>query len=200
MDLSDAMVAIARERSPESEFHVRSYVSADLPTCIAVTAIGEVLNYAFDERSGMQAREDLFRRAYQALAGGGLMMFDMANSDRATPGNHRTFVEGSDWAVLVESELDETTHELTRRITSFRQVGSLYRRDTETHRLAVVDPNDILQSLRSVGFQAQRLEGYGGEPFPIGLAGFLARKPAREAPDEPLERTPERRGRSTAGR
>src|SRR4029453_17383336 len=51
MDISDSMVAIARERSPKSEFYVRSFVSAALPACIAVTAIGEVLNYAFDEQN-----------------------------------------------------------------------------------------------------------------------------------------------------
>jgi SAM-dependent methyltransferase len=76
MDTSDAMVAIARERAPEAEFYVRSFVSADLPACIAVTAIGEVLNYAFDERNGSQARDDLFQRAYEALASGGLLMLD----------------------------------------------------------------------------------------------------------------------------
>jgi hypothetical protein len=89
-------------------------------------------------------------------------------------------VEGSDWAVLVDAELDETRHELTRRITTFRQVGNLYRRDTETHRLILIDPNEILQSLRSIGFQAERLIGYSAEPLPIGLAGFLGRKLARE--------------------
>jgi hypothetical protein len=135
----------------------------------------------FDEQNGIQAREDLFRRAYEALVPGGLLMFDMADSDRATTSNHRTFAEGTDWAVLVEAELNETRRELTRRITSFRQVGGLYRRDTETHRLIMVDPNEIQQSLQSVGFQAQRLVGYGTESPPIGLAGFLGRKLARAA-------------------
>lgn len=41
MDLSDAMVAIARKRAPQAEFYVRSFLSADLPDCVAVTAIGE---------------------------------------------------------------------------------------------------------------------------------------------------------------
>jgi SAM-dependent methyltransferase len=181
MDISEAMVAIARERAPESEFYVQSFVSADLPACIAVTAIGEVLNYAFDERNGTQAGRDLFRRAYEALAPGGLLMLDVAGSERAAAGSHRTFVEGSDWAVLVESELDATRPVLTRRITSFRQVGRLYRREAEIHRLILVDPDELLQSLRSVGFQAQRITGYGVEPLPRGLAGFLARKPVPDA-------------------
>jgi predicted TPR repeat methyltransferase len=51
IDISNAMVAIARERAPEAEFYLRSFVSADLPACV------------FDERNGTQARGNLFRRA-----------------------------------------------------------------------------------------------------------------------------------------
>ena len=44
IDVSDAMVAIARDRAPQAEFRFSSFFSADFPTCVAVTAIGEVLN------------------------------------------------------------------------------------------------------------------------------------------------------------
>src|SRR4029079_18008282 len=49
-DFSDAMVAIARQRVPDAEFFTSSFISATLPSCVAVTAIGEVLSYTFDER------------------------------------------------------------------------------------------------------------------------------------------------------
>ena len=86
-------------------------------------------------------------------------------------------MEGPDWTVLLETELNETRDLLTRRIISFRQVGSLYRRDAEIHRLALVEPKDVLESLSSVGFEARTLEGYGAERMPLGLTGFLGRKP-----------------------
>ena len=178
VDASDAMVAIARQRSPESTFWVGSFASVNLPPCVAVAAIGEVLNYVGDEKNDTEERNALLRRVYDALVPGGFVIFDMAGSDRApSAGPRRTFMEGPDWAVLVETELDETRHLLIRRTTSFRQIGKLYRRDTETHRLALVEPNDILESLTSVGFEAETFEGYGAERLPLGLTGFLGRKP-----------------------
>jgi SAM-dependent methyltransferase len=108
VDSSEAMVAIARQRSPESTFWVDSFASVDLPTCVAVAAIGEVLNYVSDERDDTEERNKLFRRIYDALVPGGFVIFDMAGPDRATSvGQHRTFMEGPDWAVLLETELNE---------------------------------------------------------------------------------------------
>ena len=188
VDVSDAMVAMARRRAPAAEFHVGSFVSTALPRCVAVTAIGEVLNYAFDTTNSDRARAELFGRVYHALVPGGLWLFDMAGPERATPGHrHRTFAEGSDWAVLVET--DVTTGILTRTITSFRQVGTTYRRSTEVHRLGLVDPADVLKSLRTAGFEASSISGYGATPLPQGVAVFLARKPGHAAASHGMQPT-----------
>src|SRR5262245_49451126 len=48
IDLSPAMIALARERVPGGTFRVASLRSAELPRCIAVAAVGEVFNYLFD--------------------------------------------------------------------------------------------------------------------------------------------------------
>jgi SAM-dependent methyltransferase len=175
VDVSDAMVAMARKRASGARFHVGSFVSTELPRCVAVTAIGEVLNYACDAANDEPARATLFKRVYQALVPGGLWLFDMAGPERATPGHgHRTFAEGADWAVLVET--DVATGILTRTITTFRQVGTTYRRRTEVHRLSLVDPTDVLKSLRAAGFEASSIAGYGVTRLPQGVAAFLARK------------------------
>jgi SAM-dependent methyltransferase len=180
VDLSDAMVAIARKRAPAAEFHVGSFISTALPRCVAVTAIGEVLNYAFDTANDDRSRAELFGRVYQALAPGGLLLFDMAGPNRATPGHgHRSFAEGSDWAVLVETSV--TADILTRTITSFRQVGTTYRRSTEVHRLGLVDQAPVLESLRTSGFEASSIGEYGETRLPQGVAAFLARKPDHAA-------------------
>jgi len=79
--------------------------------------------------------------------------------------------------VLVESEADTTHSLLTRRITTFRQVGGLYRRDFERHQLQLADPAEIMKSLRRIGFSVQTLACYGSLPVLQGVVGFLARKP-----------------------
>src|SRR5271170_5383990 len=45
IDISPAMIALARERVPGGTFRVGSLVTVDLPPCIAVAAVGECFNY-----------------------------------------------------------------------------------------------------------------------------------------------------------
>jgi 2-polyprenyl-3-methyl-5-hydroxy-6-metoxy-1,4-benzoquinol methylase len=56
VDVSEAMIALARARAPKAIFKVGSFESVDLPECVAVTAIGEVLNYAFDPGNDSRSR------------------------------------------------------------------------------------------------------------------------------------------------
>jgi 2-polyprenyl-3-methyl-5-hydroxy-6-metoxy-1,4-benzoquinol methylase len=56
VDVSEAMIALARARAPKAIFKVGSFVSVDLHECVAVTAIGEVLNYAFDPGNDSRSR------------------------------------------------------------------------------------------------------------------------------------------------
>jgi hypothetical protein len=145
-----------------------------------VTAIGEVLNYAFDETNCTAVRARAFSRIHAALAPGGLLVFDMAGPARAPSDSPlRTFSVGSDWAVLVEAETDRARRLLTRRITTFRKLGELYRCDFETHELQLVDPADIVASMQRIGFCVQTLACYGSLTLPQGLIGFLARKPRK---------------------
>jgi SAM-dependent methyltransferase len=182
IDVSDAMVALARRRVSDAEFRVASFVDARLPASVAVTAVGEVLSYAFDSTNDHGTRLDWFRRVYEALVPGGILLFDVAGPGRARPGQvHRSFATGSDWAVLAETSIDAATGILVRKITSFRQVENLYRRDAETHRLLLVDPDATLESLRAVGFDAEIIAAYGSTPLPPGVVAFLGRKPAGRA-------------------
>lgn len=177
IDLSEPLIEMARQRVPDAVFHVGSFATADLPPCVAVMAVGEVFNYTFDTSNSASVREKLFDRIHSALAPGGLLLFDMAGPARApSPSPQRTFAEGPGWAVLVESEADPANSLLTRRITSFRKLGELYRRDQEVHRLQLVDPAEVVESLRRIGFSVQTLDRYGTLPLLQGVVGFLARR------------------------
>ena len=69
------------------------------------------------------------------LLPGGIFIFDILEPGQLSQGDpSRTFTEGEDWIVLVEKEEDLKQKILTRRITTFRQVGEYYRRDDEIHR------------------------------------------------------------------
>jgi hypothetical protein len=87
----------------------------------------------------------------------------------------------------VIAEEDEQAGTVTRQITSFRRIGTLYRRDHEVHRLHLFRPATILAQLRDVGFRVRALRSYGSLKLHRGVVGFLARKPT-ERKAAPAER------------
>ena len=54
VDISPAMIELARQRVPNAEFHVGSFVEFRAPACRAITALGEVFNYLFDPRNSLR--------------------------------------------------------------------------------------------------------------------------------------------------
>jgi SAM-dependent methyltransferase len=178
IDISPSMIALARARVPEARFREASLLTAELPPCVAVAAIGQCLNYLFDRTNSERALFRLLQRTYEAIAKGGLFLFDVAGPGRVPgPGPRKTFFEGDGWAVLVTAEEDRRHRRLTRRITSFRKVGDLYRRDQEIHRLRLIQRSDLARRLRRIGFRVRTLSGYGTFKFPAGSVGFLASRP-----------------------
>jgi SAM-dependent methyltransferase len=176
-DLSPAMIALARKRAPKARFRRQSLWAAELPPCVAVTAVGECFNFLFDDANTDAALGRLFARTYDALRPGGLFLCDTAEPGRVPgPGPQRAFREEQDWAVLVTSEEDRERGLLTRQITSFRRVGQLYRRDHEVHRLRLRRAADLAKRLRGLGFRVRALRGYGALRFPPGYVGLLGWK------------------------
>lgn len=174
-DVSESMISTAKKRVRRASFAVRSFVDVDFPSCIAVTAIGEVFNYLFDERNDASMLDAVIHRIYAALCPGGILLFDIAGPDRAPPEIKQSFVNHPDWSVLVSTSL--TGNILTRRITSFRRVADTYRRADEEHRLRLIDPTQICEQLSTTGFEVRRCCRYGELTLPNGLHAFLARKP-----------------------
>ena len=175
VDISRAMLAIARKRIPEATFRNESYLKTKLPRCDAVTSLGECFNYLFDEQNSLRRLCSLFRRVHAALRPGGLFIFDVAEPGRGR-GPRVKGVEGKDWANIVEVEEDGAAQCLTRTITSFRKVGRLYRRDREVHRLRLYRASEMARELREVGFRVRVVRGYGAYRFPKSYVGFVARK------------------------
>ncbi len=172
VDVSGPMLAIARRRVPRGLFRQESLLDTRLPRCVAVAAVGESFNYLFDERNSRGTLLALFRRIHRALVPGGVLLFDMATPRRVASSAH---LESRDWAVLVTAERSRTL--LTRRITTFRRLGALYRRSHEVHRLRLVSRAEAVRLLREAGFRVRVLAAYASVRLPPGLAAYLAHKP-----------------------
>jgi hypothetical protein len=62
-------------------------------------------------------------------------------------------------------------------MTIFRQVGRLYRRMEETHRLQLYEGAELANELRRLGFKVRLRRGYGKLRFTRPVVAILSRKP-----------------------
>jgi SAM-dependent methyltransferase len=177
-DASAALVERARERVPGSRFAVCSFLDAELPPCVAVVAIGEVLTYTFDPRNGRPALAALFGRAHAALRPRGLLVFDVLGPSRR-PLPSRTWREGDGWAVLAELSALAGGERLRRRIVTFLQEpDGAWRRGEEVHDVLLLEPAPLLTDLRAAGFRARTRHSYDGGPrHQPGHSVYVARRP-----------------------
>ncbi len=181
IDQSPEFIRMARATAPKSKFVRDSIYRAKLPTCNAVTALGEVLNYQFDGQGG--ALDRLLARVSRALPAGGVFIFDIATPERIPERSPRhQWFEGRDWGILVETIGDRKRNELTRQLHCFRKAGRLYRRSEETHHLKLYSTREILAMLKAAGFDGEPLSGYGGFKPPYGVTPFLAKRKLQRRP------------------
>lgn len=179
IDISEAMIELARRRAPQAEFRIASLFQADIPPCRAVTSLGECISYLFDTGNDRRGLRQLFRRIYNGLAPGGVFIFDcMEPGELGRATTARSFSEGDDWMTVIEKREDRQQKTLTRRITTFRQVGDLYRRSDEVHRVRLFDRTAMAAELRRLGFRVRTTRRYGSYELHKARVAFIARKPA----------------------
>lgn len=171
IDISPAMLTIARERAPQAELREGSIWDAPLPSCVGVSAFGEVLNYAADERAGAERLPELFARVHAALAGGGVFLFDFATPGRGSGEIHVR--EGDGWRIESQAVEHPECATLERRIS----IEASGRRRDEVHRLRLYEPQLVQKCLEGPGFSSEALDRYCDFGFWPGYAAFAAVKP-----------------------
>ena len=170
---------MARAAVPGAAFSVGSVHDVAIAPSVAVTATGEVLQYATDPRAGLDALRVLSRRVHDALAPGGVFVFDVS-----TPGRNlgldvrHVFHEHDTW--MLGMHAIETGDRLVRRIVILvREADGRYRRVDETHELCLYEPAAVTAVLEDAGFTVEQRASYT-ESTPstpaAGWAVFVATK------------------------
>lgn len=181
VDLSAAMVELARANVPGARFVQGSVWDIDLPPTVAVTAIGEVVNYAADPRAGIDRVAELIGRVHMALAPGGVFLLDIATPGRGGPDGHRTgFTDTDTYTMHFESHETPDDHgaaALERRMILFTRDGAIYRRSDEVHRLRLYRASAVTGLLEAAGFETTTLAAYGDMPLSSGWVAIAASRP-----------------------
>jgi hypothetical protein len=172
------MVELARATAPSATFTVGSIHDALLPAgCVGVTAIGEVLNYGTDDRSGLEAVGRLAARVHEALAPGGVWLLDVAGPGRAGPtGVVKQFHRTDTWCLGMTASETSDQRRLDREITIFAaERDGRYRRIEELHVLHLYDRDELAGLLRRAGFDVEVADGYRAPvALPNALPGWYA--------------------------
>lgn len=160
------MIELARITAPGARFDIATFADARLPTCNAIVAMGEVLNYGtLDEVRTFVAN------AARALAPRGLLLFDVAERD-SYPAHDEVRIGGDDWSVIAIKESDG--RRVTRRVLTFREIDGVVRRDEETHVLELYARDELQAILREHGFRVRIRRSYGSRRLPRGHAAYVA--------------------------
>src|SRR5438445_388320 len=120
VDISEAMIRLARKKAPQAKFVCSCFLDVQLPPCDAVTSLGECLCYLFDSKNGIKELTRLFPRVYEALRPGGLFVFDIAQPGQIVRNPRVRNFYGKDWAVLLQAEENREKMILTRQMITFR--------------------------------------------------------------------------------
>ena len=174
------MIDLARVTAPAGEFSVGSVHDVAIRPSVAVTATGEVLNYAVDPRAGLQALTAVADRAFHALVPSGVLAFDISTPGRNLGSDVRhVFHDRDTW--LLGMHATESDHRLDRRVVILnREPDDRYRRADEEYHLVLYDVNTVTNALENVGFTVEVRPAYtettASQP-PSGWAVFVATKP-----------------------
>ncbi len=179
VDISPAMLALARRRAPAACLVHASLLRFAPPPCDAVTSLGECVNYLFDDQAGsLDALGRMCRRVHDALRPGGVFVCEVAQPGqlrgRQPRRGHR---QGDGWAILIEVEEDPHTKTLTRRMTTFCQGGEgggSYRRGEEIHRQRLFETAEMLGALTAAGFRVRTSRRLGAYRLAPAHLAFIA--------------------------
>jgi SAM-dependent methyltransferase len=174
VDLSNAMLSLAKHEAPGATLRRGSLYSAALPRCRAVFAVGEPLNYV--DAGAKAAREaalpPFFRKVARALEPGGVFAFDVIVRGRPSLTRART-VRGEGFDLFVTTTDQGAV--LFRDVVCFARKPDAkgYSRSHELHRVRVLETRALLKQLRAAGFSVHVSSGYGRHGLPVRRRAFV---------------------------
>ena len=187
IDLSEHMIALARQRAPELDFQTADMTEfSALQGLDLITCTGDALNHVFEP-------EDILRvmaNAARMLAPGGLFIFDLLN-EREVPGGAPFDLDYSD---TLRARF-ETTREAEGIVNLNVRVFEGGAPAFEEHiRERLHDPGWIREALKQSGFRVERFADRLLDEGPHGATWFVVARRLWIERGDKLSRSPAQAG------
>ena len=200
VDLSEEMLAVAREKSDERHLHI-DWHRQDITSLNLVDEAGEDLVFdaviaTFDVFNHLTEPEELqmlFHALNPLLADEGVLLFDVQTPYKLQEylGNHIFTLHRDDVEYMWENHFDEESQICTMEITFFlKQDNGLYRRETMTQEERVYDLDLLRMWLKYSDFEVAGVYGELSEDDVADEAHravFVAKPMLYDGSDEWLE-------------
>lgn len=160
VDMSEDMLTAAAGKAGELEGNLPMFVCQRMerlrlpaPVDCAVCCL-DSLNYLIDPTLCRRA----IRRVYEALAPGGMFLFDVNTPEKLRAMDGQIFLDEDDNVYCVwRGEYDEAERICYYGMDLFQRRGAYWERSFEEHREYAYTPEELTEYLRSAGFSEIRI-------------------------------------------
>jgi SAM-dependent methyltransferase len=166
VDISGAMIDLARKAAPTARFVQQSLHDVAIPPCAAVTIVGEGLTYLPADDVDVDLTP-LFRRVRAALSPGGLLIFDAIAHSPESPMDYSIRRSGPDWQVEARVSEDTARHVVTRHIRVERRSRDHTSTAEEVHHVRTFEREPLVSELESLGFGVDVAQSYDAAAPPM---------------------------------
>ncbi len=174
IDISPAMIEIARSKAPAATFVVDSLYTCTMPSSQVICATGESLNYLMNDRPSITDLRDLLKRAAESLLTGGYLIFDILTTK--VPQVSPRKLSGDHWSMQLNIRIDRDTSVLTREIDFEIRIDDTVTKGQEVHHQRLFNPNSVRKMLDTLPLKYTVANGYGSLKFRPGQQGFICQK------------------------
>jgi len=158
VDVSAQMLAQARAKVTSDDLDL--YWSQQDMRRLVLPERVHLATCLYDSMNYMLTSDDLlasFRRVFDALLPGGLLLFDMntAWAFASLWDDETYFTDSDELSVIIRGAYDSRRQQASVVVTCFQRMGDLYRKIVERHTEQAYPPEQIATLLSDVGFHVE---------------------------------------------
>jgi SAM-dependent methyltransferase len=171
VDISSAMITLARKTAPLATFAVDTITDVTIPSCDGILAIGEVLTYQHTDVVEQGALAHVVKRCLGSLRAPAIFLFDVLLTTVMDSNERHYVVDHLESRVSIQAVVQNQI--LHRTITTewHHATHHFQQQSVEEHRQVLLKPDeliDLVSDIAAEGYRTAILSHVGKAPFRKG--------------------------------